>query len=342
MSSIESIFIIDSGEDYFNKMRQLIDGAQGEILLEVYIFSADSIGNAIVQSLRGAVKRGVRVRLMIDGVGSFEFRTSWVELLQDSGVEIKVYHPFWQLGRLNKRNHRKVIVVDRNQALLGSSNIGEDYLHWRDLSVLVSTKDVAVLAEAFEHEWNRFKKAPSRDSKIFRLNNTASRRKNWYQNWLQDIECAERRLWIASAYFIPRQALIRKIIKTAKRGVDVRLIVPQVSDVPVLRLLTRVYLYSLMAFGVRVFQYRNRVFHAKYAVVDDRASVGSTNLNHRSFLHDQEVEFTCDHASFTGDIARIYEKDVTQSDEISLNDLTESSVFIRLISKILYFFRNYF
>ena len=354
--------LFHSGFGYFEELLQTIKKAQKSILLEVYIFANDPTGQAIAKALVSAAHRGVRIKVMIDGIGSPDWERTFGRLLRQAGIETHLYHPLpWQarrwiqakerslglwlrlFGRLNSRNHRKVWVIDQEIAFVGSMNVSAPN-QWRDTGVKVTGPGVYLLYEAFQKAWYRrrrklfgLKEKTVAWSKLpVRLNNTHRRRRFLYRDFLRRILSAQKRVWIANAYFVPDGTLIHALRVAAWAGVDVRLMLPHRSDVVFVRWVSTLYYFSLLKAGVRVFEYLPPTLHAKTALLDNWALVGSSNLNHRSLIHDLEVDIVLSHKSSIQDLALQYQEDCLYSQEITLENWKGEPWWTVLLGKLIY------
>ncbi len=375
----EQVFL--DGDAYFAALIAAIDLAQRQLTLETYIFQADEIGTAVEEALHRARRRGVQVRLLVDGVGS----AGWVRVrarqAAAAGLEVRVYHPppwlllpeRWsqRLGQLlhafrwvNRRNHRKVLCVDGRIALVGSFNI--DRVHarslagagaWRDTGVRVEGDGVPSLERAFERSWRhsrRFTASGARPSlslpqraqhshahHLVRLNHGLRQRARWRRDLLARIGSARARVWITSAYFVPDRRLLYALALAVANGADVRVLVPRRSDHWFMPLVTRAYYHRLTRVGVQVLEYLPGMLHAKTMLVDDWACVGSTNLNHRSLFHDLEADVV-----LTGEAARArlelaFREDSLQAERIDQQHWRQRSRLRRWQSRFVLLLRHW-
>lgn len=354
--------VLFDGDSYFESLFSEWSRATRTIDFETYIFDDDRIGSEVVHNLQKAAGRGVRVRLLVDGIGaSGWWQTRGVEL-QKNGIEVRVYHPLlitqlWRrlmidlgfiqperkpkrslvLRRLNRRNHRKVSVIDGQIGYVGSINVSECHLRryfgeksWRDTCVRLEGPGTTELQNAFEHAWQRselvasprklkirfsFRRRLIPTSKPVNLNYTRKLRKQSRLHFIRTLDNATKKIWIANAYLAPPSNIIRVLARAALRGVDVRVLVPAQSDVWFMPLIGRAYYRPLMLFGIRVFEYQPRFMHAKSLVVDDEVIIGSSNLNRRSFLHDLEVDVRLDNPVSVKKMSEQYMFDISESIE---------------------------
>ncbi len=269
------------------------------------------------------------------------------------------------ITRTNRRNHRKTLVVDETLAFVGSFNITQRHSEramgaraWRDSGAKLQGIALTSLTAAFELAWNFSKNIPlfSLDSswnkekihtivkwqELLRLNANNRIRRFLYRDLCRRIRNARERIYIANAYFLPKRALLKAISSAAQRGVDVKIITPGPTDLPIVKWAAHEIPYKLNQFGVKMFEYQPRIFHAKYMIIDSWSSLGSFNLNHRSLLHDLEVEAVLTDAESLGNLNRQFAEDLIASKPFSLREYENSSPGWRWLTKILFKLRYWF
>jgi cardiolipin synthase len=297
---------------YFNRAQYFgdifcdIDLARSEVLVETYIWEPDSLGTRFVEHLKAAAKRGVRVRFVVDSFGSFLHLPKLAAMCEGTSVQVKAYHTLYiwliltrgpfrlerimrYFTRLNKRLHRKLVVIDGETAYAGGFNIVEN--RDRDTGVRI-TGNMAVLLAAFSRIWGRptLQSSESLRHPLIRLN--AGRRLRWSQNreLAARVSNAKTRVWITNPYFVPPLYMLQALRVACQNGVDVRLLVSARPDYIFMKWVMVTYYSGLLRYGVRIFEHKTRFVHAKTLIVDDWATVGSSNWNHRSLIHDLEVD----------------------------------------------------
>ncbi|MDQ2869727.1 MAG: phospholipase D-like domain-containing protein, partial [Acidobacteriota bacterium] len=297
------------GPETFQAMRDAIDGAARDVLLESYIFKDDATGRSLLDSLGRAVDRGVTVRVLADAFGSIATRREFWKEMRDRGIEVRLFHPLFPHLLLQPfRDHRKILVVDGTTAFTGGMNIGDEYgssapsAHggpWRDTHVRIDGPAAWAMAIVFTEAWHAAGgSAVVLDSlepatggvPILVLDSRPFRGTGEMASSLAAIvAAARRRIWITNAYFAPRSRAVVALGNAAARGVDVRLLLPGRSDVPLVRHAGHGYFRGLLERGVRVYEYQRAILHAKTAVADDFLSLtGSSNLDFRSFHFNAE------------------------------------------------------
>lgn len=348
--------IFENGSSYFQALIHDINQAKHHIELETYIFNKDQLGKRIVQALCNAAKRGVRVRVLVDGAGSPFWSATLARHLEKAGIKTKVFHPFpWQLWnwsrsvanipflfkgiyllfKSNSRNHRKICIIDQKIAYVGSANISQCHLsieeggkNWRDTCIRLCNVDLSELNKAFETAWSyRTIKERLRDAFVHirkdpqvRLNNTRHRRRILHKNLLRRMRLCQRRIWITNAYFVPDNFLLKRLKEAAKNGIDVRILLPKKSDVLIMPWASSTFYYSLLEAGVKIYEYLPSMLHAKSLILDDWSLIGSSNLNHRSLLHDLEIDITIFTESAKKRLEQLFLKDLTYAKELQLHN----------------------
>lgn len=303
-----NVRFIHGGEEYFNSLLDVIDGARKFLHLQVYILDRDETGLVVIDALKDAAKRGVNVYLVVDGFGSMSLGREFEREMKDAGVFFRFFSPlpFPGIFQAGRRLHHKVCVADGKTSLVGGINISNKYrgdgdeLPWLDYALQVegplSVQITAVCERIFRKRFTQggLKKlkrihvgSASQESVLMRMSvNDWIRRKNEisaaYKHMLSG---AHKEVIIVASYFIPTRRLLKILIRSAKRGRKIYIILSRTSDVPFMKAAIS-YLYDqLLSAGVQVFEYRASVLHAKVCVVDNRwVSVGSHNLNHLSEL----------------------------------------------------------
>ena len=303
----------------------------------------------------------MRVRVLIDGVGSSRDGTALSHRLSEAGVEVKIYHPLpWTTGsyrwsrrrgglvykflvfllNMNRRDHRKLCVVDGTLAWVGSFNITADHLPvsqgglgWRDYGVELSGPRVVSLVESFDSIWSMAKPRLQRGFLAGFLSNRSLRARRLRNRFVaRCVVNSRHRVWLVSAYFLPTAALRRALLHACRAGVQVCLVLPERSDVVVFPSLSSHYYRELLRVGARIFLYQPGVLHAKALLVDDFAIIGSSNWNYRSSLHDLELDVVLRHPKTLRELEHVMRQDATDSLELALEDLRTPG----LLSWVLY------
>ncbi len=357
--------VFSSGINFFHDLESEMKLAHQSLDMEVFIFSDDEFGKHFCHLLRQIASRGVKVRLLVDGVGSALFVPKIADLLKESAVELRVFHPmnlsrlFQRILKLNKRNHRKVWIIDGKLAFVGSANVANEYSYmsapdqqgWKDYGLKFSDDDgISELQRGFDQAWDSSRRGRirrriseelrtrDRDCAVF-LNDTFRRRLAHYRFIVQKLDEAQDRIWLGNAYLAPPRALLRAICRAGARGVDVRLMIPHQTDLFFMRWLATAYYFKLLKSGVKIFEFTRSFFHGKIMIVDDWVTVGSTNLNHRSLLHDYEVDVALRSPESKAQICESYLTDLGTCRPVTMKDFEAFGFFKRWASRFAMLFR---
>ncbi|HWU45052.1 MAG TPA: phosphatidylserine/phosphatidylglycerophosphate/cardiolipin synthase family protein [Bdellovibrio sp.] len=371
MDSWTRVQIFHSGDEYFQSLIENIRYAKKSITIEIYIFALDRLTRNLLNELAYARSRGCAVKLMVDGFGSYNEIPELTRICRDQGIELRVFHPMpyfkslvnrWPrlsdikltsfLSRMNRRNHRKIVIIDDKAAYLGSLNFVEIHCAkyvgaraWRDTGVRVEGPAIKQLIIATQITYlrtiyrgiltwvGRWRVPNSSFSTALQLNTTQKMRRALYRDLLRLLSQANKRIYITTAYFLPKRKLLRALIKAADRGVDVRLLLPGKSDVPLVKWAAVNILRFLVQSRIPIHEYQGSILHAKTMIVDDTAYIGSFNLNHRSLLHDLEVIARFEDAESLENMLTQWQKDLTHARVISERDFN-SSWLTRWIYKV--------
>ena len=297
------IRLVNSGNDYFETIETLIHSATHSLHLQTYIFNNDETGRVIAEALKTAALRGVEVSVMLDGFGSNSLSRKFVNDLRLSGIHLRFFSPFFSFQNIyfGRRLHHKVIVVDRETALIGGINIADKYHGsateppWLDYAILLKGSICVnidkLCRQIYGRKFRRWKNNTSPDhnktekkSTVWIKRNDRLRSKNQISaSYLHAIKNAKKSIYITGSYFLPGTKLRKALTNATKRGVEIHLILAGVSDVPTFQTATR-WLYDfLFRNGIKIYEWNKSVLHAKVALVDDTwATIGSFNLNHLS------------------------------------------------------------
>lgn len=372
MESWSRVQIFHSGDEYYHALLQDIREAQKSVTIESYIFTVDSLTTTILEELGHARKRGCFIKIVVDGFGSYYHIPQLKKMCTEKGIEMRVFHPlpyplFWArkwvaeisssasflLQHLNRRTHRKVTIIDEKRAYLGSLNFTQDHCEsivgpraWRDTGVAVEGAPVQRLVLAFQISYlrtyikgilnwvGRWKPQDEPFQKILRLNTTQKMRRKLYKDLLKRISHAQSRIFITTAYFLPKRSLLRALLKASRRGVDVKILIPGKSDVPMVKWAAFNIIHFLLRKKIQIFEYQKSILHAKTMIIDNEAFIGSFNLNHRSIMHDLEVEVVLDEKKCIENMTAQWEIDISHSKQIQEKDFAAASFLEKIIYKI--------
>jgi len=333
----------DAAENY-PAWLDAIRSAKRTIHFESYIIHDDKIGREFAELLAAKAREGVRVRLICDWFGS-RGATSWLfwRRLRKSRVEVRCFNPprlDSPLGWLS-RDHRKMIAVDGRVGFVTGLCVGKSWVGdpehgiepWRDTGVMIAGPAVSDIERAFARMWALMgAPIPAEDllsesaSDIFpgdtalRVVASEPSTAGIYRLDLLIAAIARNSMWLTDAYFLGTPSYVQSLCAAALDGVDVRLLVPRTSDIPVVRTLSRVGYRTLLEAGVRIFEWNGSMLHAKTGVADGRwARVGSTNLNLASWMGNYELDVVAEDEKFATQMEEMYMEDLARSTEIILS-----------------------
>lgn len=363
--------VITDGHELFQLMMTDIEQATSSVHIEFYTFYNDQIGNDMLDLLVKKAQAGVEVRVIYDPWGSMGTWKRFFNPLMAAGGHVE---PF--LGtrsavvdfRLNFRDHRKIVTVDGQVGYVGGFNIGDQYLgrkkkfgYWRDTHLRLMGSGVFALQARFMLDWNATDKDhPFDDQRIdpryFPLTTVKgetslqivssgpdSDLQQIKMGYMRMIQTAQRRLWIQTPYLIPDDSVLDSLRIAAMAGIDVRIMIPDKADHPFVYRATQYYARQLADDGVKIYYYHNGFIHAKTMVVDGQlASVGSANLDYRSFKLNFEINAFIYDAQIATQLENIFKIDMTHSERITPEMFAQQSAYLkfkqtasRLLSPIL-------
>lgn len=350
---------LEDGKAAYAAMLQAIRGARHHVHMEMYIFEDDEVGREFARALADRAQAGVAVRLVYDAVGSMRTAKEFFAGLERAGVSVAEFNPVAPglLRRgpvgVQARNHRKVLLVDGRVAFLGGINISRVYgsaspsgggrrdspgasVHerpWRDLQVRLEGPVVGEIQRAFVAQWEKWKKerldpaglhprlgpAGPHVARAIASAGGDGRPDPLYLALISAIESAQTEVLIANAYFVPHPELLAALAAAARRGVDVKLILPSKTDSALVLHAGRAHYEPLLEAGVKIHERKNRLLHTKSAVVDGVwSTVGSTNLDWRSLAYNDELNAVILGTDFAARMKAIFARDLAESEPITL------------------------
>jgi cardiolipin synthase len=346
--------LLFDGPQTMTAMMTAIAGAKNNINLETYIFDQDAVGMKFADLLIEKQKAGVIVNVMYDSVGTIGVPQAFFDRMHAAGIRTVAFNPVnparlhGEEWKVNNRDHRKVLIVDGRIAFTGGVNISADYSHsspfrshqkmrnksqvgWRDTHVRVEGPAVASFQAAYIQNWTTQDSADLPDAEYFPAPTTMGDKAvrviasapgsdfEIYKAYLLAIGQAKKSIHITSAYFVPDQQTIDALIAAAKRGVDVRIMLPGVSDSGLVFYAGHDLYTPLLDGGVKIFQLKLAVLHAKTAVIDGNwSTVGSSNIDMRSFMHNSELNVVVLGDDFGRAMESAFAEDTRNSNEITV------------------------
>lgn len=337
-----TVSLISSNLEAGRRIQSAVAAARRSIWAEYYMVKNDSTGREFLERLAARAREGLDVRLLYDAVGSWGIDATALARLREAGGHVEVFLPINPLRRrwaVHLRNHRKLLVIDGSVAMTGGMNVGDEYsgarhrprdLPWRDSLLLLEGPAAASLAEVFAEDWSfatgteELLDVPApiddeRGSLVSILPSGPDQEANANRlAYFAGITLSVSRCWITSPYFIPDGPTNRALVTAALRGVDVRILLPEKNDVRMMGPAARSYYSALVRAGARIFEYQPAMLHAKQMVVDGRwCLVGSANVDIRSFWLNFEISALVFDPTFAATVEAQFEKDLTESQEIT-------------------------
>jgi len=335
--------VLTNGKKTFRALFAELEKAKDHIHLEYYIFHNDAIGKDILNLLMRKASEGVKIRVLVDGLGNSSLTKRFGEL-KKVGVETAGFYPvrFPFLSRkLNLRNHRKIVVIDGNVGFLGGLNVGDEYLSrnkkigfWRDTFLKLEGDSVNSLQTVFLNDWNvathqgingskYYPQAVQLGSQLTQIAATGPD-SDWgsmLQIFFVALTSAEKTIYVETPYFIPDEGSVMALKTAALSGIDVRIILMGVPDHKITYWASLSYVQDLLESGVRIYRYTKGILHAKVLILDTQIGViGSTNFDIRSFSLNFEISAFIYECSFAQRLEKDFHQDLADSEELILEE----------------------
>lgn len=351
--------VLNNGEEKFPKLFEELKKARKSIHLDYYIIKDDDIGNQLFEILCSKAEEGVQVKMIYDDVGS-SISKKGLAKLRSSGVKAFPYMPvlFSRLAhKANYRNHRKIVVVDNETGFLGGINIKDKYINpnplglfWRDTHIMIKGEAVIDLQYLFISDWY-FVSGEKIDLKEVRFNNYNKIKNNlpssilgsdYGQNNQTIMEAffgmitgAQEEILITTPYFIPDESIFNALKITSKSGVKIKLILPKKTDIKTAFYASQTYLKDLLLSGVEVYLYTKGMMHSKTMIIDSAmCTVGSTNMDQRSFSLNAEVNAFINDKSIAYKLKSYFEEDLKDCYKLQFEDLKNRPWYIKVLCSI--------
>jgi cardiolipin synthase len=349
------VTLLFDGPATMKEMMAAAQGAKSSINLETYIFDQDPVGIQFADLLIEKRRQGVVVNVLYDAVGTFGTPQAFFDRMKTAGITLVPFNPvnpaarkakFWEI---NNRDHRKLMVVDGKMAFTGGINISSTYANssffgsrrapnkedgkkvgWRDTHIKIEGPAVAALQWSFVNNWVRQEVgelpeapyfptlAPAGDKVVRVLASDPDKGFEIYKSLVLAIQEARKTIHITSAYFVPDQQIVDALCAAAKRGVDVRLVLPGVTDHGLVLHAGRAFYDTLLAGGVKIHHLQVAVLHAKTAVIDGTwSTIGSANIDRRSFIHNYELNVIVLDPAFGQDMENAFNEDLRDSKPVT-------------------------
>jgi cardiolipin synthase len=346
--------LLVDGDATFTSIFEGIEAAEDYILVQFYIVRDDNLGRELQSRLIEKARNGVRVYFLYDEIGSLGLSGDFGAKLRDAGVEIHPFHSRKGSGnrfQLNFRNHRKTVVVDGKVAWIGGHNVGDEYLgknaksgHWRDTHARIEGPAVLAAQLAFVEDWHWSTDALPGDlswtprqasdgeaAVLVIASGPADEMETASLMYTQAINSAIDRIWIASPYFVPDDAIVQALQLAGLRGVDVRILIPEKSDSKLVTLAAYSFFNEISAAGVVFYRYQAGFLHGKVKLIDDNvATVGTANFDNRSFRLNFEITSLVIDSKFASDVEEMFEQDFAESRIMESDEFDHKSFWFKL------------
>jgi len=345
--------LLIDGEATFRSILDGIDAARDYILFQFYIVHDDELGREVQSHLIARARAGVRVYFLYDEVGSHDLPPSYTKELEAAGVEATDFHA--RKGpsnrfQINFRNHRKIVVVDGKVAWVGGHNVGDEYLgrdakfgRWRDTHLRIEGPAALAAQLSFVEDWHWATDAipelswtPQRSAEgdvavLIVSSGPADEVETAGLMFVHAINSARERIWIASPYFVPDEAVVAALQLAGLRGVDVRVLIPDKPDQLLVYLAAFSYFDEAGRTGVQFFKYTDGFLHQKVMLIDDDvATIGTANFDNRSFRLNFEITAAVADAAFAAQVERMFEQDFARSRRVEPGEFARRSFGFRL------------
>lgn len=360
------VTLLQDGAATYGAMFAAIRNARDHINMETYIIDDDETGRQFADALIERQRLGVQVNLIYDSVGSLATPRAFFDKLKENGVKVVEFNPVNPLQakkgwELNQRDHRKLLIVDGHSVFVGGINISGVYssgsaanrrassgdaahIPWRDTHMLIEGPVVAEFQKMFQETWRKQKGEPLTDKKYFPQPSAKGKEviraigssadegtTQYYSTLISAINSAESSIYLTNAYFVPDAQFLDALKAAVARGTDVKIILPGQTDSGLVFHAGRSFYTDLLQNGVKIFERREKLLHAKTALIDGVwSSVGSTNLDWRSFLHNDEINAIVLGTDFGLQMKAMFDKDLAASEQITLQKWQDRSFLLRI------------
>jgi cardiolipin synthase len=357
-----NVALLADGQATYAAMFKALQNAKDHINLETYIMEDDEVGRKFADLLLQKQAEGVQVNLIYDSVGGMNTPAAFFQRLRDGGIQVVEFNPINPLKareqwELIHRDHRKILIIDGKVAIIGGINISEVYssrlfrrkksdkapIHWRDTDIQVEGPAVAEFQKLFLETWltqkgpkiserNYFPDLKEKGNALVRVIGSTPGQTNRipFVVYVSAIFFAEHSIHMTNAYFIPDDQILKALTDAARRGVDVKIILPGVTDSRLALYAQRYYYSKLLKSGVKIYEHSTSLLHAKTAVVDKIwSTVGSTNMDHMSLLTNDEVNAIILNHEFAAEMEKMFVRDLADSREIQWAEWKKRPLFQR-------------
>lgn len=355
---------LENGEQIFPAMLEAIRAARTTITFETYIYWSGDIGKRFADALEERARAGVKVKVMVDWAGSLKMDGDLLKEMEVAGIEVHQYRPlkWYNIGRLNNRTHRKLLVIDGRVGFTGGVGVADLWMghaqdpdHWRDIHFRIEGPVVAQIQAAFNDNWIKttgvvlngedyfppLEPAGEMDAHLF-IASPAGGSESMHLMYLMSIAAAEKSIDLQAAYFVPDDLIIKALVAARHRGVHVRVTVPgKHIDSETVRLASKANWGELLMAGVEIYEYQPTMIHNKLLIIDGQmTSVGSTNFDVRSFRLNDEASMNVYDAAFAQHMTTVFEADLEPTVRFTYQMWKERPLKEKLIEKFILPFKS--
>lgn len=355
-TGLNEVDLLINGERAFDEIFKHLDNAKNYILVQFYIVRDDKIGKRFQRKLIELRNRGVKVYFLIDEIGSYELPKKYTKELESFGVHVALFSTSVRKSnrfQINFRNHRKVVLIDGHTAFVGGMNLADEYinsfdskLYWRDTQVKICGEAVKQVEISFLEDWYwatdemlTFKKMQHHchgNLDVLVLNSgPADRLESFEMTFVHLINEATERIWIATPYFVPDNQIITSLKLAKLRGVEVKLIIPEKSDNIFVDFASKDFLHECLKFEIDIYQFDQGFMHQKVMLIDqDIATVGTANIDNRSFYLNFETTVVINSKQFNHKIEQMLLLDISLTSKLTIDKFNKIRPLQRIMGKM--------
>ena len=344
--------LLVNGDAFVPRMLEAINAAEERIYLEMYLFESGQLATAFIQALIHAAQRGVKVCVLLDDFGARGLLQADRLRLQEAGIELKLYNPvrWYPFSHWKKniiRDHRKFLLVDNTCGFTGGAGIADAFVEqqgipaWRESMVFMQGPVLFDCQQLFEKLWQSLGGHFAHEAQLESfaiagglaaqlVSSQGFSGQAIHSSVMQAISGSQKRLWLSTPYFIPSRRLRKGLLNAVRRGVDVRLLLPQQSDHPSVNLASQRHYAGMLKAGVQIYEYRSRVLHSKILLCDDWLSMGSSNYDRFTMRWNLEANVIVPAGEFAKSVQQQFEIDFSHSEALSLENWQQRNLWLRL------------
>ena len=344
--------VLSEPRKIYKRMLEDIKSAKKSVYLETYIYNNDKIGRKFKKEIMKKASEGVKIMLLIDSWGSHVDKKYFSKLIK-LGAEVKFFREIQYVIRMltknHERNHRKLLLIDSEISYIGSINITNSCINWRELVLRLDGEISYALEKSFMKNWEASgnfnkKKVKNIIHKGFEIINDfpSEIKRITEKKYTELIKTARKRIMIETPYFVPSGKIRKAFYKAVKRGVKIDIIVPYISDMRIADLVRNRYFEILNKNGINIHYYTPRMIHSKLLIIDDRFFIlGSSNLDYRSFMHQYEINLLGRDKKIIKSLTEYFKKDLSECKPFNYEEWKKRASTGKIIEIILSVFRRY-